>query len=348
MDENRKMLVWLGVLTLATMVFISYLALKVGGIQIGNALVYRLVFSNATGIPENADVRIAGIKVGSVRSMALAPEGGAEVWIGIEPAIAVYEDARAVIKSKSLLGERFIELQPGGKGARLAPGSTIADTVTPLRVEDLGEVLGPLVSSIDPSELSAALGTLVELIVDNREAIREGAANLGRAFADVSAMLGDPEQRQKLSDFLNAAASLTIQLDGLIGDNRASLSAALQSAGVTMGDLSALATHLRELSNEMPAASKDLMQILARLNRLLRAAEEFDLGAAGLVLKKVLQEEGLTLTLRGYSHKQLTEQIEGYKDLFPKAASTSADATTTPVPPTAAPAVGNAASTQTP
>jgi len=112
-NDNKKMLAWLGLMSILAVTAITYFAIKVGGISVGNQQRFRLVFANATGIPDNADIRVYGIKIGTVESMELAPDHGASVWIAIKPDSVVHQDARAVIKSKSLLGERFIELQPG-------------------------------------------------------------------------------------------------------------------------------------------------------------------------------------------------------------------------------------------
>ena len=70
-----------------------------------------------TTLAEEADVRVSGVNVGRVTGLELAPEGNAtRVEIEIEPKFApISEDARAILRQKSLLGETYVELSPGSQ-----------------------------------------------------------------------------------------------------------------------------------------------------------------------------------------------------------------------------------------
>ena len=92
---------------------------------------YRLTaeFDNAEGINVGTDVRMAGIKVGTVVAQALNYENfQALITMTIDPALKLAEDTTAKVTAEGLLGSKFIALEPGGEEAKLAEGGMIAYT----------------------------------------------------------------------------------------------------------------------------------------------------------------------------------------------------------------------------
>lgn len=301
----------LGAATLAALLALTVLAVKVGGLSVGGGREFRLIFTDATGIPDNADVRIAGIPVGSVRRLALAPEGGAAVWIAVHDGIAVYDDARAVIKQKSLLGERFIELRQGSSGRELAAGATITDTVTPLRVEDLGEVLGPLVAGMDTAEITTLFGDMIDFLMENRETLAASAGEIGEAIRRVNALLGT--HGDDVGRMIRHADALTVRLDRFLGSNEKEFGNVLRDVAGLTADLRELSGSIRSAAAAFPAAGTDAAELIARLNRVAATLEEADPWSAVLVIKKILQEEGLTVNLLGTSEKKLRKEVDQYR-----------------------------------
>lgn len=86
-------------------------------------------FPNATGITVGSDVRVSGMKVGTVTSQALDPGTfQAVVTLSVDKAVSLPLDSSAAITSEGLLGGSFIALVPGGDPEKLAPGDEITDT----------------------------------------------------------------------------------------------------------------------------------------------------------------------------------------------------------------------------
>lgn len=86
-------------------------------------------FDNASGIAVGTDVRIAGIKVGTVTGQSLNPKSyQARVDFVVSPTVSLAEDTSAKIASEGLLGANFISLEPGGADERLKEGSVISYT----------------------------------------------------------------------------------------------------------------------------------------------------------------------------------------------------------------------------
>src|SRR6476661_7432223 len=100
-------------------------------------------FPEATTLAEAADVRIAGVTVGKVRSKTLDKGGNrTTVILKIDPKFApLPRDTRAILRQKTLLGETFVELTPGHPSAgELADGGTLVNSQVEPTVE-LDEIL---------------------------------------------------------------------------------------------------------------------------------------------------------------------------------------------------------------
>lgn len=86
-------------------------------------------FRSANGIAVGTDVRLAGVKVGSITDMALNPTTYfADVTVTLDKSVQLPTDTAILISSEGLLGGNFIELIPGGAEDYLAPGDQIEDT----------------------------------------------------------------------------------------------------------------------------------------------------------------------------------------------------------------------------
>jgi phospholipid/cholesterol/gamma-HCH transport system substrate-binding protein len=101
---------------------------------------YRLTaaFDNATGINIGSDVRLAGLKVGTVTSQAIDPQSfQARLELSIDERIQLPEDSSARIVPEGLLGSNYVELEPGGSTINLADGASIQFTQGAVNLADL-------------------------------------------------------------------------------------------------------------------------------------------------------------------------------------------------------------------
>jgi phospholipid/cholesterol/gamma-HCH transport system substrate-binding protein len=95
-------------------------------------------FERIDGIRDGGDVRIAGVKVGSIVSASLDPKTFlADVRISIDPAYKLPDDTVAEIVSAGLLGDRYLALVPGGSEQTIPPGGRIKYTQAPVSLENL-------------------------------------------------------------------------------------------------------------------------------------------------------------------------------------------------------------------
>jgi phospholipid/cholesterol/gamma-HCH transport system substrate-binding protein len=100
-------------------------------------------FSNAGGLKTGGDVRISGIKVGSILTEALDPKTfQAVVTMSIDPAVKLSTDSVAQITSSGLLGDNYVAIEPGNEDATIPPGGTITHTQAAMSLENLiGQVI---------------------------------------------------------------------------------------------------------------------------------------------------------------------------------------------------------------
>jgi phospholipid/cholesterol/gamma-HCH transport system substrate-binding protein len=95
-------------------------------------------FDHVDGLNPGADVRIAGVKVGSVLDMRIDPKTFlAIVTMSVRDDIHLPKDTSAEVASESLLGGKFLNLSPGGDEVDLTPGGTITITQSSVSLEQL-------------------------------------------------------------------------------------------------------------------------------------------------------------------------------------------------------------------
>jgi len=139
MSENvTEVATGAGVLALAAG-FLIYLS-QVGGVGLAssNETTYSASFRSAQGIGIGTDVRIAGVKVGSIVDMELdAATFRAETEFSVQSDVILPDDTAVVIASEGLLGGSYVELLPGGSVFNLEPGAEIEDTQSSVSIVQL-------------------------------------------------------------------------------------------------------------------------------------------------------------------------------------------------------------------
>lgn len=108
------------------------------GLRSGDGYTVKARFTNATGINIGSDVRVGGIKVGVVSDMKLDPETyDAVAFFRINATTQLPADSSASVASAGLLGEKFVQITPGGEEKMLADGGRIEFTQSSVSLEEL-------------------------------------------------------------------------------------------------------------------------------------------------------------------------------------------------------------------
>lgn len=116
----------------AVFLFFAYTTTQVQAVG-GYELTAR--FDRVDGVRNGTDVRISGIKVGSVTSQSLDPQTFlASLHLSIDPSIKLSKDSVASITSSSLLGDNYVQIEPGNDDEMIPPGGTIEHTQSPVNL----------------------------------------------------------------------------------------------------------------------------------------------------------------------------------------------------------------------
>ena len=136
--ERTKLEMVVGVFVLVGMLCLAYLSVKLGKLELIGGAVYEVEaqFNSASGLKAGSTVEIAGVEVGRVRGITLI-EDRAKVKLAVNNSVKLYTDTIASIKTRGIIGEKFLALSPGGGGDPLKPGDTIRDTESGLDLEEL-------------------------------------------------------------------------------------------------------------------------------------------------------------------------------------------------------------------
>ena len=129
-----------GIFVVAGILSILYMAVKLGdvGVMSGDSYPLYAKFNKVTGLRVGNSVNMLGLEIGKVESFKLDQENQmVVVELKIDKGIEIYDDAIASIKTEGLIGDKYVDVDPGGGGDLLAPGDTITDTNSPTDIMDL-------------------------------------------------------------------------------------------------------------------------------------------------------------------------------------------------------------------
>ena len=127
-----------GIFLLAGIFSLGYLSVKLGKLEVWGRKGYEVhaVFSNSGGLKPGSGIVIAGVDVGQVKSIRLQ-DYQAQVVMNLPSDVKIQEDAIASIKTKGLIGEKYIEITPGGSEKTIQPGGKIRETQPSVDLEEL-------------------------------------------------------------------------------------------------------------------------------------------------------------------------------------------------------------------
>jgi phospholipid/cholesterol/gamma-HCH transport system substrate-binding protein len=128
-----------GLFLLIGIIALSYISVKLGKMEWTGGGGYQViaVFSSAGGLKVGAAVEIAGVEVGRIKSLSLDEDYQARVVLDIDRAVSLQDDSMASIKTKGLLGEKYVDITPGGTEEIIEEGGIILDTEPPIDLEQL-------------------------------------------------------------------------------------------------------------------------------------------------------------------------------------------------------------------
>lgn len=281
------------------LLFIVFQTLNTGNIFGDRGYILEAQFSNLQQLKEGDDVRLAGVKIGSVQATYLE-RGRAFARLVIYYDVEIPDDSGARIILSGLLGTNLIEVEYGQSSTYLSDGdriqtlpstdlNQILSQVGDLgdRVDDFFEELGKTISSFSGDEDSPGLFVnLNELITENRESIKQTAANLeritdmlARGEGTIGRLLSNDEVYESIQritgDFETVAANaarFSSEIEGMVNQLQSLVTKIDQGEG-TIGrllnddtiarEIEIVAKNIRELTDKINAGEGTLGRLLA-------------------------------------------------------------------------------------
>ena len=116
MRESPRQELWVGAFVFVGLAAITYLSIAIGGLRAGGPGGLEIVatFDEIGGLKNRARVVVGGVKVGQVKSVALAPDFRARVTLDVDRRLELPTDSSASILTSGVLGDQYIALEPGG------------------------------------------------------------------------------------------------------------------------------------------------------------------------------------------------------------------------------------------
>jgi len=199
-----------------------------GGAAGGPADDYHAIFADASNLVAGDEVRVAGIRVGTVDELSITDGNRVRVTFSAQRTVDLTTGTHAAVKYKNLVGDRYLELT-AGDGPRMSPDGTIpaAQTAPALDLDALFNGFKPLLAALSPDQVNRVSGELVTVLQGEGGTIDDLLASL----ASVTSTLADR--------------------DRVIGDLITNLDAALGK--VNTGELGQLITQLQQLVSGLDA-----------------------------------------------------------------------------------------------
>ncbi len=319
-----KLIVFL-VITISLVGALAYFVGAIGG-PAGNG--YTLRLPHAAGLVKNNAVKIAGVEIGVIESITVENDQ-AKLSLRLDPSLELHEDAVAIVRAKSLLGEKYLQLQPGSPEVPLiADGGSITNVKPVFEVDEvlnalqpvlgggeggLSAALGPLLNRIDGlladaagqngeapvierAEIEKALDDAVATVASVRRMSEQNEAAIGELVTNANRLVGDPKVERILTNLDKVAAASARDIPGLLDKAEASLN--------TINKLSGKLTEER-----MDAAMGAIDDLAASAKNLRKLSGEFEgVGADVAPLLKDLKV--LARRLRGLNERVIRTFVQ--------------------------------------
>ena len=129
-----------GVFMLIGIVCLGYLSIKLGKMEFIGGDTYAVIaeFDSVSGLKQGASVEIAGVEVGRVDRIVFIPDKGvARVTLKLNSGVKLQDDVIAAVRTRGIIGDKFIKLKPGGSDRLVAPGGRVRETESSVDIEEL-------------------------------------------------------------------------------------------------------------------------------------------------------------------------------------------------------------------
>ena len=268
-----KLTIFVVVTTLAT----GVLVVLIGNLSFMKTRPYKAVFSDATGVVKGDDIRIAGVKVGSVKDVKIVDRTKALVSFSVAQSSIVTESSTATIRYRNLVGQRYISLTQGvGDLDQMPADSTIpmSRTQPALDLTVLFNGFKPLFAALSPADINKLSAEVISVFQGeggNFNALLQNTASITNTLADRDKVIGDVIDN--LNVVLRTLSGRDKQLNALITQFQRFMAGLVKDKDAILNSLDSV-SNLAEQTSDLvtgirPSFVKDvkgLRQVAGNLN----------------------------------------------------------------------------------
>ncbi len=262
----------IGIFVSAALVLLAYFILKVEDIRLfaGEAVRAEAAFDSVVGLDDKSAVRVAGVRVGRVDGIRLA-DGRAVVGLLFEVPVDLREGATAAIANQGLLGDKYIELDPGPPAApplaegALLPGSTpVGLDQAMARFNKIGIAIDDTLTAMDPARSGEAIRNALAALQETTATIRE----IVRANQEqVSSTIGNFE---RVSEVLAAelprisaqTGEVIASIETILAENRGDLRQSMEQLASATDTLKSSLAHFETISGRLAGGEGSVGKLL--------------------------------------------------------------------------------------
>jgi phospholipid/cholesterol/gamma-HCH transport system substrate-binding protein len=232
-----KLVIFMVVTALAT----GVLAIVIGNLSFGSTHSYRAEFVDATGLVKGDDVRIAGVKVGSVKGISIVDRTRAMVTFDVQSDTALMRSTHADIRYRNLVGQRYIALTNEiGTTDVLEPGATIpvSHTSPALDLTLLFNGFKPLFQALSPSDVNELSNEIISVFQGQGGTLNgmlAHTASITQTLADRDQVIG--QLITNLNSVLDHVGRRNRQLNDLITTFQQFVGGLKKDRGAILGSL---------------------------------------------------------------------------------------------------------------
>ncbi|WP_374704255.1 MCE family protein [Mycolicibacterium sp. NCC-Tsukiji] len=185
------------IFTVVMLLVAAGLVVVFGQFRFASTNTYHANFTDASRLKAGEDVRIAGVQVGSIKSVKLKNDNTVDVKFTLNDRYQLYSSSRAVIRYQNLVGDRYMEITSGpGELRKLPAGGTVvlANTQPALDLDALLGGLRPVVKGLDGKKVNEITAAMIEALQGQGGALSDLLSNTGsfsQTLADRDQLIGD-------------------------------------------------------------------------------------------------------------------------------------------------------------
>ncbi len=136
--KRANLEIGVGIFVLTGLACLVYLAVHLGEMEVlGRGYRVSADFDNISGLKVGAAVEIAGVEVGRVEDIQVTSSHQARLILKLKPGLKLSDDTIASVRTKGIIGDKFVKLMPGGSDKLIPPGGKIRDTESAVEWEEL-------------------------------------------------------------------------------------------------------------------------------------------------------------------------------------------------------------------